>query len=170
MSFTSPYRVTGFCGAVVPRVAAITGHRQVTHKDTLRIFNAMRGLVANTNVDAIYFGGALGADTEALKAALEIRALSGKDTPSLGVVVPDVLESQPLATHEWSRKADRIIELQNPLHLKSSYKTRNQYLVDNCAFLVGFWRAEDYKSGTYQTLQMASKSGKPVYVIPMELT
>lgn len=154
----------------MPRVAAITGHRQVTYKDTLRIFNAMRGLVSNTTVDAIYFGGALGADTEALKAALEIRDLTKKVTLSLVVVVPDILENQPRATQEWSRKADRIVELQNPLHLKSSYRTRNQYLVDNCAFLVGFWRAEDYKSGTYQTLQMASKSGKPVYVIPMELT
>lgn len=153
----------------MPKVASITGHRQVTYKDTIRIYNAMRGLVGNPTLDAIYFGGALGADTEALKAALDIRALLGNGTPSLVVVVPDVLENQPLVTQEWSRKADRIVELQNTLQLKSSYRTRNQYLVDNCTFLVGFWRAGDYKSGTYQTLQMASKSGKPVYVIPMEV-
>jgi hypothetical protein len=126
----------------------------------------MKGLVGNPTLDAIYFGGAKGTDTEALKAALHYR--TGKK-PWLVVVVPDTVEVQPGETHEWARKADEVIELRNHISKDdsfASFRTRNQYLVDVATFLVAFWNGL-YKSGTGQAVRMAEKVGLVFYKIPV---
>lgn len=122
----------------------------------------MKALVGNKTLDAIYFGGARGADTEALKAALEFR--EGQH-PKLVVVVPDTVENQPSDTREWTRKADEVIELRNPITSEDSYasfKARNQYLVDAATLLVAFWNGV-YKSGTGSAVRMAERAGIPVH-------
>lgn len=129
----------------------------------------MKALVGNASLDAIYFGGAAGADTEALRAALELR--SGK-RPHLVVVVPDTIDKQPLLTREWTRQADEVIELQNPITSDdgyASFKTRNQYLVDVGSFGVAFFNG-NYKSGTGHAVRAAEKIGLVVHKVAIKGT
>jgi len=148
------------------KIISITGHRSLNATDRERVRKGIQALVNNTSIDAIYFGGARGVDTEALRAALEFR----KDKrPHLVVVIPDTVEEQPWDTREWTRKADEVIELRNPISKANkfaSYRIRNQYLVDIATFLVAFWNG-DYKSGTGQAVRMAEKDGLYVYKIPV---
>lgn len=126
----------------------------------------MKTLVGNASIDAIYFGGARGADTEALKAALEFRA---DKRPWLVVVVPDTVSRQPRETHEWTRKADEVIELHAAITKDdgfASFKKRNVFLVDIASFLVAFW-AGDYSTGTGHAVRYAEKDGLVVYKIPI---
>lgn len=140
-------------------IVSITAHRKLSAKDTLLIHQAMRHVVALPHVDAIYFGGARGGDSEALKAALHFRA--EKPKPWLTVVVPDTLLKQPYETHLWSRKANEIIELHHKITPDDgfeSYTKRDQYLVDAATTLLAFFSG-DYKSGTGKTVKMAESVG-----------
>jgi predicted Rossmann fold nucleotide-binding protein DprA/Smf involved in DNA uptake len=124
----------------------------------------MQTLVGNPLIKAIYFGGASGSDTEALKAALYHRKGS---RPRLIVLVPNTLENQPRETHEWSRKADELIELKRPITPEDgylSYRKRNELLVDHGDLVIAFFNG-DYKSGTGQAIRYAEKTGKKVYQI-----
>jgi len=121
-------------------------------------------LVENSSIREIYFGGAKGTDNEALKAALYHRI--GK-YPRLTVVLPDTLEHQPVETHQWTSKADAMIELKQAITSEdgyTSYRKRNEYLVDHGTFLVAFFNG-NFKSGTGQAISYAEKSGKLVYRI-----
>jgi predicted Rossmann fold nucleotide-binding protein DprA/Smf involved in DNA uptake len=146
-------------------IASVTGHRELGPKSLARLRSAMKGLAQNPRIDAIYLGGALGSDTEALKAALEYR--QGK-RPWLVVVVPDRLKNQPWHTRKWSQKADELIELGNQITAENqwrSYKIRDEYLVDVCSFLVAFFNG-DYSSGTGYTVRYAEKDGLQVFKFP----
>lgn len=146
------------------KIAAITGHRLVHSRALDRIQKAMHLLIDNSTIDEIYFGGAKGTDTEALRAALQYR--KGR-RPRLVVVVPDTIDSQPSNTRHWTDSADEVIELGNPITDEdgySSYRIRNEYLVNVCTFLVAFFNG-DFKTGTGQAINYATRIGKPVYQI-----
>lgn len=148
------------------KIVSVTGHRSLTATDRERVRKGAQALVSNPTIDAIYFGGARGVDTEALKVALELRT---EKKPWLVVVVPDTVEAQPYDTRLWTRKADEVIELRNLITRDdkfASYRIRNQYLVDICMFLVAFFNG-DYKSGTGQAVRMAEKDGLFVYKVPV---
>jgi hypothetical protein len=148
------------------KIVSITGHRSLSPTDKTIVRKGIQALVNNKTIDAIYLGGARGVDTEALKAALELRT---DKRPWLTVVLPDTISDQPLDTREWTRKADEIIELRNPITKDNkyvSYRIRNQYLVDICMFLVAFFNG-DYRSGTGQAVRMAEKVGLFVYKVPV---
>lgn len=148
-------------------IASITAHRELAEQDPQRIHNAMRVLVSREDLDAVYFGGARGGDTEALKAALYFRGKNPR--PWLTVVVPHTLDQQPAETHFWTKKADEVIELRNPItrdnHFKS-YLIRDRYLVDCASYLVAFFNG-DYKTGTGATVRMAEKDGLEVHKVPI---
>jgi hypothetical protein len=124
-------------------------------------------LIGNRSIKSIYFGGAAGSDTEALKAALYYRKGPG---PRLIVIVPDTVDSQPADTRQWTLKADEIVELKNPITSEdsySSYKKRNEHLVDHGTFVVAFFNG-NFKSGTGQAINYAEKCGKTVYKIKVD--
>lgn len=149
------------------RIASVTAHRDIGAGDLPLIHAAMRMLVGHDDVDAIYFGGARGGDTEALKAALYFRGVNPR--PWLTVVVPETLDQQPSETHFWSKKANEVIELRNPITKDDyfkSYTIRDRYLVDSATFLVAFFNG-DYKTGTGKTVRMAEKDGLEVHRIPI---
>jgi hypothetical protein len=150
------------------KIASITGHRVVGSNSKKRIWSAMRALVGNQTIDSIYFGGAGGTDTEALKASLYQRK---GVRPWLVVVLPDRLENQPLVTHEFSRMADELIELRNPITNKDryrSYKIRNEFLVDISSFLLAFFNG-NYDSGTGSAIRYAEKKGTKVYKVTVSI-
>lgn len=148
--------------------ASITGHRNIGPRSTKRVWTAAATLLRNLSIDEVYLGGASGVDTEFLKAALRHREST---KPKLIVVVPDTVDRQPVSTRHWTRQADLIIELQEPItddNRYLSYKKRNEYLVDRGTFLVAFFNG-NFKSGTGQAITYARKSGKTVYTIPVSL-
>ncbi|MBI5487787.1 MAG: hypothetical protein HY905_10685 [Deltaproteobacteria bacterium] len=176
------------------RRVAITGNRGITGEDREKIRAKMRELVGDPGVAAIFFGGATGADTEALAAALEFRnfaqrpqrpqrtqrgEVSRRDAetqrgpakrPRLVVVVPDTVEGQPKETWETSRRADEIVELGHPIRVEDrwrAYHLRNQRLVAEATELVAFWNG-DPRSGTAATIALARKRGMGVEIVEVE--
>ena len=171
------------------RRVAITGNRGITSEDREKIRVKVRELVANPRVAAIFFGGATGADTEALATALEARGEGGNRRtgnreqgtgqmgeggdgarPRLIVIVPDTLEGQPRETWETSRRADDIVELGHPIRVEDrwrAYHVRNQRLVAEATDLVAFWNG-DPRSGTAATIGLARKRGLGVEIVKVE--
>lgn len=148
------------------KAAAITGHRTLGPVSTRRVWAAAETLLKNTTIDVIYLGGASGVDTEFLKAALQYRIGL---RPKLIVVVPDTIDRQPVSTREWTRRADEVVELLEPITAGNrylSYKRRNEYLVDQGTFLIAFFNG-NFKSGTGSAINYAKKCGKGVYIIPV---
>jgi uncharacterized phage-like protein YoqJ len=146
------------------KVASISGHRSIGPNSKKRVWNAVKLLVENSTIRAIYFGGARGVDNEALKAALYYRKGA---YPRLIVVIPNTIEEQPTETRQWTTRADEVIELKQVITSEDgylSYRKRNEYLVDHGTFLVAFFNG-NFKSGTGQAIRYAEKLGKPVYKI-----
>ena len=150
-SFVEQVALPGVAPAPGPLRVAVTGNRGVTAADRRTIRRVLRELVAEPTVETIYFGGALGADTAALLAALESRR-GGR--PRLVVVVPDTLEAQPLETREASRRSDEVVELRRPIAASDrwrAYHQRNRWLVDRASMLLAFWDGQP-RSGTGATV------------------
>lgn len=150
------------------KAAAITGHRTLGPTSIRRVWTAAKTLLKNQTIDAIYLGGASGVDTEFLKAALQYRVGL---RPRLIVVVPDTVERQPVSTREWTRRADGVVQLLEPITSDNrylSYRKRNEYLVDQSTFLIAFFNG-NFKSGTGNAIRYAEKCGKKVYTIPVSL-
>ena len=151
---------------VIPKVVGITGHRDLIPGDLAKIRAAMKALLANVSVDEIWFGGATGVDTEALRAALEFRV--GR-RPKLVVILPDTLLRQPYQTHSVTRQADSIIELKRAITPDDGYRAfheRNEFIVNHASVLVAFWSGVG-KSGTASTVTYAKKTKLPVKIIPI---
>jgi uncharacterized phage-like protein YoqJ len=128
----------------------------------------MKVLVGNPTIDAIYFGGALGADTIALRAASEYR--KGK-RPHLTVVCPDTRDKQPWDARKYFDLADEVIELKNHITKADNYasfKERNVYLVDQASVVVGFFSG-NWASGTGHALKYAKNQGVETRVIQVSL-
>lgn len=150
------------------KAAAITGHRTLGPISIRRVWTAAETLLKNLTIDVVYLGGASGVDTEFLKAALQYRV--GLH-PKLIVVVPDTVERQPVSTREWTRRADGVVELLEPITAENrylSYKKRNKYIIDQGTFLIAFFNG-NLKSGTGSAINYAKKCGKKVYTIPVSL-
>jgi hypothetical protein len=112
-----------------------------------------------SHIDVIYFGGARGGNTEALRAALHFRGDAKR--PKLIVVVPDSLARQPLETQIWSKKADAVVELNHPITKEdgfAAYGKRDQYLVDRATTVLAFFSG-NYATGTGKTVRMAETKG-----------
>jgi len=147
------------------KIVSVTGHRSLSSAGDLQLVQtAIQTVVRNSSVDAIYFGGARGVDTEALKSALIWR--SGI-RPHLTVVVPDTIGAQPWDTREWTRKADEVIELRNPIMASNKYasfRIRNQYLVEIASLVLAFWNGNP-NSGTGQAVRLARTACRKVYTV-----
>lgn len=145
---------------------AITAHRELQPIDYETIQIKMIDLVTNPDVEAIYFGGASGGDTEALEAALNIIYMH---KPKLIVVLPNKLERQHPQTHAASRRADQLIELGLAITSKdyySAYHRRDEYMVNNAECVVAFFDGIP-KGGTHYTLEYGKKTNKTVEVVPI---
>lgn len=145
----------------------ITGNRLLTENDKITIFDTISMLVTNPNIQQIYFGGAIGADTVALQSAVDIVCLN---KPELIVVVPENINKQPKIAHQASRQASRIIELNNLISIQDGWRAfhiRNEYMVDNSDVTIAFWNKEP-KGGTYACLSYALKCDKIVQYVTIE--
>lgn len=146
---------------------AITANRSLDLDDHVTIFNKMAELVTNENIEKIYIGGAVGGDTVALQAALDI-SKSTMYRPKFIVVVPDTLKRQVSSTWPISKQADEIIELNEAITAENGYEAyhiRNRYMVDHAEQVVAFHSADKAGGGTLKTIRYAQLCGKPVDII-----
>ena len=107
-----------------------------------------------------YFGGARGADNDALKYIARTQPGSIRT-----VVVPNRLIDQPAETRMVIKNnATEIIELKNTG--ADRYRIRNQFMVNKAQKTVGFYDFRG-RGGTYQTINYAESKGKLLRVNPM---
>jgi predicted Rossmann fold nucleotide-binding protein DprA/Smf involved in DNA uptake len=152
------------------RKITITANRNITPNDVKIIKAKMEALVSDTTVTEIWFGGARGGDTVALRCAFI--ALIADDTvlgkgPKLVVVVPDTVEKQPKETHVVTAFADQIIELKNPIARAdhyAAYGIRNRHMVDHTDEIVAFTDGR-INTGTMSCARYAEKQGKKVEIV-----
>ena len=139
-------------------ILGVTGSRDFSLEGEKLIQEVIASYCTNPSVEAIIFGGARGADTIALRAALNSR----KDySPKLVVALPVNVAYQPKDTQVITCQADELIEM--GLSGKTMYYIRNQYIVTHCTPLIAFWNG-DKKSGTFQTINLAKAEKKLVEI------
>lgn len=145
----------------MPKVVVISGHRDISPDDVRKVWAAMKLIIENPSVDEIWIGGARGVDDEALKASLHYRG--DRKKPMLVVVVPDKVVHQPRQCWEFIRRADRVIELEQPITAAdkfASYRNRNEFMLNHGSVLVAFWNGK--RSGTGNAVSYAKKLSIPV--------
>jgi hypothetical protein len=138
----------------------VTGHRDIDEKDRDVIDSTIEKHVEFA--DRLYFGGARGTDTRALKSADQHRDCS--DGTQLIGVVPWGVDDQPKDSGKVLQTcADRILELEVdlPVGIPRGYFKRNQALVDRSDQLLAFWDGKE-SGGTYRTIQYARNQDVPV--------
>jgi hypothetical protein len=119
--------------------------------------------VSAPDVEELFFGGAIGVDSHALRFAYLARAM--RRTPLLTVVCPDTRDALPKLAQVWcSKYADQYIELKNPITAEDhylSYDLRNRWMVDqirDCGPLEAFWSGRR-RGGTWNAIQYAIATG-----------
>lgn len=141
-------------GLTVSDVIAITGHRDYPDRGAL-----FRGL-DNIRAREYIFGGARGADSDALEYISKTQPLSGRT-----VVVPNRVVDQPLSSQAIIKQhATRVIELKNTG--AGRFQIRNQNMVVRSTHVRAFY---DFRGsgGTFNTIQYTRSIGKPYDVWPM---
>jgi hypothetical protein len=149
---------------------AITGHRFLLESDVVIVRDRIVRLVRDPEVEEVFFGGAIGVDTDALRFALQYRAGPGR--PFLSVVVPDTLGMQAISARLFAAQADRVIELHHKITGRdgyAAYKKRNCFMVDQatpCGEVIAFWSGR-WRSGTGQTIRYALETDTPWEHVPV---
>jgi len=126
----------------------------------------------------IYFGGAVGVDTEALKICRTMKTIAKVDDknsrviPELVVVYPDTMEHAPNAQcrNTTIRCADKIIQLRMPIVQSNgwrAYHNRNEYMVNHSVKLLGFPFFGRDGGGAIATIKYAKSKGKEAEVHPI---
>lgn len=143
---------------------AVSGTRRPHPEDEGEIVRRIVEAIDRWRPREMLFGGAIGADTVALRAAHAVRV--GRAWPRLVVVVPGRAEEQPESAREATRRcADEVVELRLPLADKSSYLTRNAELLARADRLLAFW--DGRKGGTSWTINEARRRGLGIEVAPV---
>lgn len=133
----------------MPDTVAFTGNR--VYQDRAALYRGLDGIKA----DKWYFGGARGADTDALEYITKTQPLSTRV-----VVVPNQVIDQPrIAQAGIKRDATQIIELRNTG--PGRYQFRNQYMVDRSQEVVAFTDGRS-TGGTANTIRYAESKGVKV--------
>ncbi|MEU4234845.1 hypothetical protein AB0F17_62120 [Nonomuraea sp. NPDC026600] len=113
-----------------------------------------------------YIGGARGIDS------MSLLWLAGSSTARITIVVPGTVEQQPAearqAIAQCSNRIAQIVEL-GATELKTpAYHTRNQWMVDHAAMVIGFpLEGGESTSGTWQTINYGASQGKPRLIVPV---
>lgn len=138
----------------------ITGSRDFDRHDILKVYKAIRPLIGKKN--KWFIGGARGIDNVVLQFLLMY-------CENCIVVVPFTIDKQPKECRRNISKATKIIELDlscsNKRELKSNYKKRNIYMIDDCEadLVLAFYNGK--KGGTYNTFTYAKEKGIKTKII-----
>lgn len=148
------------------RTVTITGTRDTGHKSLSDYGQLFTSYLTPFAADAHFFiGGAKGIDSHTLI------WLAGNTDAALTVVVPGRVDQQPAeARQAIARVRDRIheiVELSAPELNSAAFHARNRWMVDRTSMTIGFPRAGQLHSGTWQTLNYTRDQGKPHLVVPV---
>jgi hypothetical protein len=152
-------------------IVAITGSRSVTAADAAHVERIVEALVYDVRPHEIIFGGAVGVDTIALRAAQHHRSHRGGTVRAhhsrLVVIVPYVVAAQPHEARDAIRLyANEVVEMRNPITGYDNfyaYHARNREMVNRATHVLGFWNG-DPRSGTGACLAYAARIGRPLWV------
>ncbi|MBT2415250.1 DNA-processing protein DprA [Streptomyces sp. ISL-12] len=148
------------------RSITVSGTRSVGHR-SLTEYAALFGEYLGPFVEGAhcYVGGAKGIDS------LALLWLARATEAGLTVVVPGTVDQQPEeARQAIARVRDRVtevVQLRASELNAASYHARNQWMVDHSTMTIGFPRAGQRRSGTWQTLTYAHDAGKPCLIVPV---
>lgn len=150
----------------IMRTVTITGTRSTGHRSLAQYADLFAEYLAPWAEGAhFYIGGARGIDS------LTLLWLAGNTSASLTVVTPGRLDQQPAeARQAVTRVQDRIteiVELAAPELNTTAYHARNRWMVDRTGMTIGFPRAGQLDSGTWQTLTYTRDQGKPHLIVPI---
>lgn len=143
----------------VEQVVAVTGHRYITAEDGATVAR----VVAEYPACKWVFGGAIGVDTVALRAAREA-GLSW-----LTVIVPGRVDQQPAEAQAAIRDcADVVVEMRGDLSTRgaeSAYHARNAAMVAEAEVLAF---TDGGPSGTRHCMETAREQARPVRVVGIQ--
>ncbi|MGW7516474.1 hypothetical protein ACWGJ2_12855 [Streptomyces sp. NPDC054796] len=149
------------------RAVTITGTRSTGHRphaDYSRLFADYLGPFAHGRTH-FYIGGAKGIDS------LALLWLAEESSALLTVVVPNTLDQQPDdARRAVARAGERIhdvVELRAEQVGTAAFHARNRWMVDHSDMTIGFPLAAGPRSGTWQTLDYATRKGQPRLIVPV---
>ena len=148
------------------KTCCFTGHRQIAAKDYDRLYGEVKKLIEKLNsendVTVFIAGGALGFDTLAAKAVLEL-----KDVLDISLILYLPCESQ---THNWTKSAkeeysDILRRCDGFRYISLGYTSgcmlkRNRAMVDSSAFCIAY-KKRNY-GGTAFTVNYACSAGLTV--------
>ncbi|MGW5123331.1 hypothetical protein ACWEQ7_04550 [Streptomyces sp. NPDC004069] len=151
---------------ILMRTVTITGTRSTSHKPLGEYAQLFTDFLSPFAAGAhFYIGGAKGIDS------LTLLWLAGNTGAALTVVVPGTVCQQPAeARQAIARVRDRItevVELAARDLNTAAYHARNRWMVDHSEMTIGFPRAGQLRSGTWQTLNYTRDQGKPFLVAPI---
>ncbi|GAA4804900.1 hypothetical protein [Streptomyces ziwulingensis] len=145
---------------------SITGTRSTEHRgltEYAALFGEYLGPFANGA--HFYLGGAKGIDS------LALLWLARNTEAGLTVVVPGTVDQQPTrarqAVAQVRDRVTEVVQLRAPELSTASYHARNRWMVDHSTMTIGFPRAGQTQSGTWQTLTYTHDEGKPHLVVPV---
>lgn len=152
----------------IPNVC-FTGHRSLTDTETkttvLRLRQIVRHLAQNYGTKNFYAGGALGFDTLAAQAVLEVK----KEIPSISLHLIIPCRDQADRWSYINRKtydeicasADSVRVLAEKYH-RGCMHVRNRALLDASSLCICCLRAGESSGGTAYTVKEATRKGIPV--------
>lgn len=143
---------------------AISGHRDLHDYDLDVINGRIMQNMRDPDLEEMFFGGAIGTDSHALRFAYLARGAQRK-SPILTVVCPNTKAHLPQLARSWAEKyADRFVELGLPITGADgwwAFKARNHWMVDqirDCGQLDAFWSGRQ-SGGTYEAITYAITTG-----------
>ena len=161
------------------RTICFTGHRpkdmhgyQEDNRNNLRIKTWLHNQITNVAKkypDAHFIsGGALGIDTWAAEAVIEVR----KDYPGITLEIAAPCYEQdsrwPAPSKERYRRicdlADKVTYVTEAPYTRECMQKRNEYMVDNADGVIGVWKGT-YSGGTWNCLRYAQEQGRPVVLL-----
>lgn len=144
-----------------------TGHRILPQEvnESVQLYQNLRNiiqqLVEEDGIINFYAGGALGFDTMAATAVLQMKEKYPQIKLILAVPFPEQAEgwsiSDQMRYEEIKGKADLIKIISNEF-TDDCMKKRNYYMVDNSCVCI-YYLLNSPRSGTLQTVQYARKNG-----------
>ena len=144
-----------------------TGHRRVPDEDFSLVSQSLRReilrLIREEGIVRFLSGGALGFDTLAAEAVLEIAA----DYPNVSLVIVQPCADQARSWNvddvrrygEIMRRANEVVTLA-PTYRPGCMQARNRYLVENSSVCVCY--LTERSGGTAYTVRYAERLGLPV--------
>lgn len=150
------------------KTCCFTGHRSIPREEISPLQEALKAQIsamAEKGITTFYCGGALGFDTLAAEAVLQVK----KEHPAirLHLALPcpeqaDQWQAEDMARYEKiKRRADEIV-IVSPRYAYGCMQKRNRYMVDRSCVCIAYLLPQQERGGTKYTVAYCGKKHIPV--------